>query len=302
MAFPEATGELISVDQALSKGREMLMWPRILMAIGLFVFLFPLALLFIALKDGPVLNANVCLVFGAVITFTFLIGFFLPFLWLSKRTTHWKLWAFAHVNDVQDLKKAARSMALCAGYRTFMDHLQIQSAEEWEQWRRLQERKDAPGIFIDDPNIPAETTIYYNKTLLVIHIMLGLMLMAVGIVVECNAFRPGTAKVVSLLGALMILAPLYLVIRTLQDLIKHEPRIIFNSKGIYTVETGFQSGDHINETSVEIINQGARRGVKHVFNVRYMDGLAHIDVTAYSRRNQLESLVRIYRGRYQNGI
>ena len=302
MPLPDPTQELISVDQALNEGRKMLLWPRILMAIGLFVFLFPLTLLFIALKDGPVFSTNVWLCFGGVILFTFLIGFFLPFLWLSKRTTHWKLWAFAHVNDVQELKKVARSAALCAGYGTFMDRIQIQSAKEREQWRLLQERKDTPGIFIDDPEIPAETTIYYNKILLLIHIMLGLMLMAVGVVVECNAFRPGTAKVVSLFGALMILAPLYLVIRTLLNLIKHEPRIIFNSKGIYTVETGFQSWDHIIDTSVEIINQGARRGVKHVFNVRYMDGLAHIDVTAYSKRNQLESLVRIYRGRYQNGI
>jgi len=300
MPLPDQPGELISVDQALSRGRMMLIWPRILMIIGLFIFLFPLALLFITLKDGPVLSTQVWLVFGAVMTFTFLIGFFLPFLWLSKRTTRWKLWAFAHVNDAQELKKAARSMALCAGYGTFMDRLQIQSAEERQQWRRLQERKAAPGIFIDDPEIPAETTIYYNKILLIIHIMLGLMLMAVGIVIECNAFRPGTTKVVSFLGVIMILAPLYLVVRTLLDLIKHEPRIIFNSKGIYTVETGFQSWDHIIETSVEIINQGARRGVKHVFNVRYMNGLAHIDVTAYSKRNQLESLVRIYRGRYQN--
>ena len=266
----------------------------------MFIFLFPLALFFIALKDGPAFSKNVWLVFGIVIAITFLIGFFLPFLFLSKRTTRWKLWAFAHVNDVQELKKAAQRAALCAGYGTFMDRLQIQSAEEREEWRMLQERKDAPNIFIDDPEIPDETTIFYNKTLLVIHILLGLMLIAVGIFVECNAFRPGTAKFVSIFGALLILAPLYLVVRTLQNLIKHEPRIIFSSKGIYTIETGFQSWDHIIDISVEIINQGSRRGVKHVFNLRYTDGLAHIDVTAYNKRNQLESLVRIYRGRNEN--
>ncbi|SDD97865.1 hypothetical protein SAMN05216464_103224 [Mucilaginibacter pineti] len=301
MPLPDQTQELISVDHALNKGREMLLWPRILLIIGLFIFLFPLTLFFIALKDGPVFSRNLWLVFGAVLLFTFVIGFFLPFLFLSKRTTRWKLWAFAQVNDVQELKKAARRAALCTGYGTFMDRLQIQSAGEREQWRRLQERTDAPGIFIDDPETPAETTIYYNRTLLIIHILLGLMLMGVGIVVECNAFRPGTSKVVSFFGALLILLPLYLVVRTLQNLIKHQPRIIFSSKGIYTVETGFQSWDHIIDISLEIINQG-RRGVKHVFNFRYADSFAHIDVTAYSKRNQLESLVRVYRGRYQNGI
>ncbi len=302
MALSEVTEELISVDQALNKGRDMLRLPRITMAIGLFVFLFPLVLLFIALKDGPAFSNNVWLVFGVVILVTFFIGFFLPFLWLSKRTTRWKLWAFARVNDVEELKKAARSEALCAGYGTFMDHLQIQSAREREAWRRLQARKDAPGIFIDDPEIPAETTIYYNRTVLLIHIMLGLMLMAVGILIVCSSFRPGTNIVVSLFGVLMILAPQYMVVRTLQNLIKHEPRIIFNSKGIYAVETGFQSWDHVIDASVEIINHGARRSVKHVFNFRYQDGLAHIDVTAYSKRSQLESLVRIYRGRYRNVI
>jgi hypothetical protein len=44
MPLPDQTQELISVDQALNKGREMLLWPRILLIIGLFVFLFPLAL------------------------------------------------------------------------------------------------------------------------------------------------------------------------------------------------------------------------------------------------------------------
>jgi hypothetical protein len=257
----------------------------------------PAGAFFIALKDGPAFGRNVWLAFGAVIIFTFVIGFFLPFFFFEQ--THYALEALGICAGERcaGVEKAARRAALCAGYGTFMDRLQVQSAGEREQWRRLQERKDSPGIFIDDPETPAETRIYYNRTLLIIHIVLGLMLMSVGIVVECNAFRPGTSKVVSFFGALLILLPLYLVVRTLQNLIKHEPRIIFSSKGIYTVETGFQSWDHIIDISVEIINQG-RRGVKHVFNFRYADGFAHIDVTAYSKRNQLESLVRVYRGRY----
>ncbi|MGY4385176.1 hypothetical protein ACVWYN_002212 [Pedobacter sp. UYP24] len=56
--------ELISVDEAVAKGRSMLLLPRILMIAGLFFFLFPIALLIMALMDGPAFTKNSWLISG----------------------------------------------------------------------------------------------------------------------------------------------------------------------------------------------------------------------------------------------
>ena len=292
--------ELISVDQALLKGRQMLLLPRILMVIGLFLFLFPLVLLYMALTDGPGLSRNTWLVFGAVLIFDFVMFFYLPFLFWSKRTTRWKLWAFSHVNDITELRKAAKSAALCAGYGTFMDSIQIQSSAEREEWRTLQQRTGAPDTFIDDTGTGTETVIYYATSRLLINIFFYLLVLAAGVFVEYCAFKPNTSTIVFFVGGLMILSPLYIIVRTLIDLFRHQPRIILNNAGIFTVETGFISWGDIFNDKVEIVDHG-RRGVKYTLHFQYPDGLAKIEVTDYAKRSQLEGLMRIYKGRFKAG-
>lgn len=291
---------LISVDQALVRGRQMLLLPRVLMIIGLFLFLLPLALLFMALTDGPGLSRNTWLVFGAVLILDFLLFFYLPFLFWSKRTTRWKLWAFSHVNDIAELKKAARSAALCAGYGTFMDNIQLQSAAERDEWRKLQQRAGAPDTFIDDTVTSPETAIYYAIPRLLVNIFFYLIIFAAGIFVEYLAFMPNTSTIVYFIGALMILSPLYLIIRALIDLLRHQPRIILNNKGIFTVETGFLSWSDIFNDKVEIVDRG-RRGVKYALHFQYPGGLANIEITDYAKRSQLEGLIRIYKRRFKAG-
>lgn len=292
--------ELISVDQALLKGRQMLLLPRILMIIGLFLFLFPLVLLFMALTGGPGLSQNTRLAFGAVLILDFVVFFYLPFLFWSKRTTRWKLWAFSHVNDVDELKKAARSAALCAGHGTFMDNIQIQSSAEREEWRTLQQRTGAPDTFVDDTGTEPETILYYATPRLLINIFFCLMIVALGILLEYLAFKPNTSTIVYFIGALLILSPLYLIIRTLINLFRHQPRIILNDKGIFTVETGFISWDNVFNEKVEVVDQG-RRGVKRSLHFQYPGGLANIEITDYTKRRELEGLMRVYKGRFKAG-
>jgi 4-amino-4-deoxy-L-arabinose transferase-like glycosyltransferase len=270
------------------------------MIIGLFLFLVPFALLFMAITDGPGLNRNAWLVFSAVLIFGCVVFFYLPFLFWSKRTTRWKLWAFSHVNDVDELKKAARRAALCAGYGTFMDNIQIQSSSERDEWRRMQQRTGAPDIFIDDTGTGPETIIYYAAPRLLINIFFYLIVLAAGVFVEYLAFKPNTSTGVIFIGALMILSPLYLIVRSLIDLFRHRPRVILNDQGIFTIETGFLNWNDIFNERVEIVDHG-RRGVKYSLHFQYPGGLANIDITDYAKRSQLESLMRIYKGRFKAG-
>lgn len=290
--------ELISVDEALARGRSMLLLPRILLIMGIFFFLFPTALIIMALMAGPVFTPNVWFWCVAVLIFTFFIGFYLPFRFWSKRTTRWKLWAFDNVTNVHELNKLALRANLFAAYGTVMDKLQVQSADERERWRELQDRNNFPEVFVDDQSVPPETIIYFSTPYLIFNILLGLIFMAVGIVIEYFAFKPGSAALTHIVGIVIILIPLYFIFSTLRNLIRHQPQLILNSKGLYTVETGFLSWDIIYGEEVQKIIQG-RRGIKYILHFNYMGGIANIDVTLFATtRNKLEKLIRVYRGRF----
>ncbi|MGY4537853.1 hypothetical protein ACVW0P_002272 [Mucilaginibacter sp. UYNi724] len=164
---------LISVDEALSIGRKMLFLPRILMMAGLFFGMFFLAMIGIAIVEGPPFTTNAWLVCAGAILFCLLVCFYLPFLYWSKTTTRWKLWAFDNVDDVHELRIMAAQAHLCPVYGNIMDKLQIQSREEREQWRALQDRFSFRADFKDDPNIPAITQIFYSKLHMIINILFG---------------------------------------------------------------------------------------------------------------------------------
>nr|WP_315423546.1 hypothetical protein [uncultured Pedobacter sp.] len=293
--------ELISVDQALAKGRQMLLLPRIVMIIGLFFFMFPFALFFIAVTGEHALTTKTLLVFGSVLIVTSFIFFYLPFRFWSKRTTHWKLWAFSHVNDVEELRRAARKASLCFGYGSFLDNIQLQSASERDQWRRLQQRTGAPDVFIDDTGTDSETIIYYSRPRLLLNIFFYVIFLAAGIGAEIFDFRSDKSSTfVIIIGAVWISYSLYGIVRNVIDISRHEPRIILNDRGIFTVEAGFISWNDVFNIKITVINH-AKRGAEHTLQIHYTGGLANIEVTDYARRSELESLIRTYKGRFKAG-
>ncbi|MBE5319992.1 hypothetical protein IM793_12540 [Pedobacter sp. MR2016-19] len=293
--------ELISVDQALAKGRQMLLLPRIVMIIGLFFFMFPFALFFIAVTGEHALTTKTLLVFGSVLIVTSFIFFYLPFRFWSKRTTRWKLWAFSHVNDVEELRRAARKASLCSGYGSFLDNIQLQSASERDQWRRLQQRTGAPDVFIDDAGTDSETIIYYSRPRLLLNIFFYVIFLAAGIGAEIFDFRsdkPSTFVII--IGAVWISYSLYSIVCNVIDISRHEPRIILNDRGIFTVEAGFISWNDVFNIKITVINH-AKRGAEHTLQIHYTGGLVNIEVTDYARRSELESLIRTYKGRFKAG-
>jgi hypothetical protein len=293
--------DLVSVDQALTKGRQMLLMPRIVMIIGLFFFMFPFALLFIAITGERDLTTKTWLVFATVLIINSFIFFYLPFRFWSKRTTRWKLWAFSHVNDVEELRRASRKASLCSGYGSFLDNIQIHSALERDQWRRLQQRTGEPDVFIDDTGTDSETIIYYSTARLLMNIFFYLFILAAGIVAEIFDFSSEKSSTfLILVGALMIISSLFLIVRSVIDLSRHQPRIILNDFGIFTVQTGFIRWDNVFNIKITVINH-AKRGAEYTLQIQYPGGLANIEVTDYERRSQLESLIRIYKGRYKVG-
>ncbi len=293
---------LISVDEAISKGRKMLLLPRILMVIGLFYFLFPIAMVFIAVTEGPTFTIKEWLICAGVVLFCFVVFFYLPFLFWSKRTTRWKLWAFDNVDNVHELKIAAVNANLCPAYGTFMDKLQIQSAEEREQWRKLQDRFDFPDIFKDDPALPYKTEVSYSKVNLTLYTLFGLLFVGIGCALEYLAIKNNGNLSLKLIAAVIAIAGTWYMAINIKRMLRKQPELVLENQGLTTPETGFLKWDQIFNEKVTRTYR-AKRGILYTFSFQYPGGLVNIDVSDFNiSKVRLERLIRVYKGRFAAGL
>lgn len=280
----------------------MLLLPRILMMAGMFFFLFPIALIVMALMDGPAFSRNVWLVVGGVILFCFIFFFYLPFLYWSKQTTRWKLWAFDNVDNVHELKIMAVQANLCPAYGTVMDKLQIQSAAEREQWKALQNRFEFPNVFKDDPAIPGETKIFYSKFHLTVNILFAFLIVAIGATVEYFAIKNNGDTSLKIIAALIAIAPFVMIFVNLRRMFRTTPEITLSNEGLETPKSKFIPWDIIFNEKVTRTDQG-KRGVKFTLSFQHPNGLENIDISDFNiTHTRLERLIRVYKGRYESGI
>ena len=289
---------LISVDAAITKGRQMLLLPRIVLVIGLFFFLFPITLILIGVFEGPPFTINIWLVCIGITIFCFVVFFYLPYLFWSKRTTRWKLWAFDNVDDVHELKIMATEAHLCPAYGTVMDKLQIQSAEEREQWRNLQDRFNFRSAFIDDPEIPARTEVFYSKVHLTINILFALLFVVIGSVIEYLTITHDGQTSLKIIAALVALVPIFLIFKSVQRMIKKQPELVLDDQGLFTEQSGFLTWDLIFNEKVTRVYKG-KGGVKVTFSFQHPGDIVHIDISDFNiSKGRLERLIRVYKGRY----
>ncbi|MFD2145446.1 hypothetical protein [Mucilaginibacter antarcticus] len=253
-----------------------------------------------ALIDGPAFTKNSWLVVGGIILLTFVLFFYLPFLYWSKRTTAWKLWAFDHVDDVHELKIVALQAHLFPLYGSAMDQLQIQSTKEREQWAKLQERFQFRGNFIDDSSIPAETNIYFSKLELSLNILLGLFISSIGITALYLSSIKASTIWVKLIGFAFALAPWYMIIATFKNLLNRKPQLTLNKTGLYTWDNGLVPWDVIYD--IEVTATQRRNFIKYTLHFKYPGGIVNKEITELdTNRNKLERLIRVYRGRLNSG-
>ncbi len=294
--------ELISVNEAIAKGRQMLLLPRILMVAGLFFFLFVLAMVFIAVTQGPPQTVKVWSIVAGVAVVFGLLFFWLPYWFWSKRTTQWKLWAFDNVDNVHELKIMATAANLCPVYGSVMDKLQFQTASERQRWRDLQDRFTFPEVFRDDPAVPAITEIRYSKFHMVVNFLFGAALVVTGIVILFLTFKNDSPTSLKLVGALLTIAPLYMMFISIKRMFSTRPVITMTNTSLITQLTGPLEWDLVYDQHVRRINRG-RNTIRYLLTFRYPGGTAEVDVTELAiTKVQLERLMRVYKHRYEAGI
>lgn len=266
----------VSVDEALAKGRRMLIN-------------IPMILLF----TPPVIATYLVIqkeYSGWLIMILFVLGLVLAYLYWAVMVTRWRLWAFENVRNVHELKKRAIKEKLIHEEGSFYEKTEIRTSSDKEKWQFLQSKFDQPDLFVDDYDVPAETIIYYSKSknLLELIIMLGCFAGGLYLIFKEDSYFFGA--VLTLLGGA-------LSFKEFREATNTEPQIILNDKGIQTVKTEFKPWSEISDEEV-VAERSGKNETYHL--VYYYDNYerAELLIDDYNtNQRDLEKLLRVYRGR-----
>jgi hypothetical protein len=276
----------------------MLLLPRILLALGLFFFMFMGGVFFIILDIATPGMMNFAYKFGLIWIIAFIPLVILPFRFWSKRTTRWKLWAFENVKNVHELSYVAYRAALFAKHGSFWDKITLQTKSDREQWANLQIKFERADVFEDDVDVPAKTVIYFTTTSRLLLILLYLGIGAIGLQFTIAAFYPGSKKWVALVSISLMAWMLYLILMMIKDIVSHRPQITLDDKGIETVKGGFNSWSAISNMR---LTPGSKHDVGSILRYQYPNGMVKLDIAYYTiSHDKLDHLLRIYRGRYKS--
>ncbi len=215
----------ISVEQALKRGDWIIKYP-------LRAFLFVLTLSVSVLLQHKFLPQSY--IFTGI-----LIALFIFQIYKSIITTRWRIWAFEHVDNLQELQSAALAEKFIHAENSFLTKLEIRSTKEKTRLAAIDEQVLTPQIYKDDQLVPAKTEIY--KTTKVYNFQNGLEL-ALAAVLPMGL---NIATIILLLIYVTLISistgiPTYLL-----DLLKQRknkarlPILVISNEGIQTIYSGF---------------------------------------------------------------
>lgn len=144
---------MVSVDVAIKKGRIQLFWIPLSIMFG-FIILMIVAISVI--KNGSIW-IPIC-GFGG-----FLLAFTSPFLYFFLVLPRWRIWAFSNVRNVHELKQSAILGQIYPKDGSFLWRFEIKTIEQKQQILELDQKFDIPDVFVEDYEIPFETSYSYSK-------------------------------------------------------------------------------------------------------------------------------------------
>lgn len=270
--------ETVTVDEALKKGHQMVNYPAML-------FMF-----------GPL---SVCFYLGIeeilpswIFPVGFIISFGLSWLYWSITITKWRLWAFANVRNVHELKKRAVQEKIIGADDSLFTKTEIRTSSDKEKWNSLQTKFNQEDIFHNDLTIPNETIIYYSKGKNFFQMTIGVGCLLVGI---CFLALSDSY----IWGLLIFVFGAYWSYTEFREATNTEPQITLNEKGIQTISTEFHSWSDI--TNEEAIRETAGKSIHYYFIYDHPGGQEKLKINDYKiDQPTLNKLLRQYRARYKN--
>jgi sulfite exporter TauE/SafE len=272
--------ETVTVDEAISKGHRMISYPFIGIIFGTIIFTAYLNIQrLIPNWSYPV---------------SFVVAFFLGWIWCSYMITKWKIWAYDNVRNVHELKKRAIQEKLIWADNSFFAKTEMRTVKDKEKLKSLQNKFKKDDIFQDDLTVPFETLIYYSRTRSFLEMvgMLCVLVVGSGIVLDMDGYF------IHIMGVILLIIGLLFSYKKYKDATNKEPQIIINDKGIKTVTTGFHDWKDIENE--EVITEGTGKNTHYYLTYGYPKGTERLQIDDYNtNKRSLNKLLILYRARYK---
>ncbi len=271
----------ITVKQAIKKGEMLMIYPSML--IFLISILLPLAVFKIFNTDWVL---PVCI---------FVSSLFSSILYWAYIVTKWRLWAFENVRNVHELKERAIKAHLINSDNSFFTKMEIRSKEEKRKWRSLLDKFNEDDVFIDDPNVPPETKIYFSKPTNYFQMFIGIFLIAGGSFIVFSRFND--INVNFFVGIAMTITGIYMAYKNYKEATNNEPQIIISDQGIETASTQFYKWEHIKNEDSKVVGSG--KSSQRIFTYDHPEGNEYLNIDDIATNiGELYDLLKLYRGRY----
>lgn len=268
--------EEVSVKEALERGKKMLNVPSDVvpkLIIGVIVFL---AILNIVAWQYALFSVPLSL-------------FLFPLVYRNYRVTKWKIWAYEHTRNVNELKAKAVMQGIISEDTGFLEKLFRTSAEK-NKLEELQNKFQIPDTFIDQPEFPEETIFYYSQH----QNLTAVLFFSLGGLVSLLSFLK-TRNVFSLV---VLIATLYLTLTNLIKRRKKEPYLILNNQGIKIFNRAFVSWTKISGEKVIRGKVDDSDDFYLVFNDGFDEESIGIDRLSVKPGELLDLLI-VYRRRFE---
>ncbi|TFF38023.1 hypothetical protein [Mucilaginibacter psychrotolerans] len=273
--------ETVSVGEALARGKRMVTYPVY------FIQLVPPAItiwLFIQFQFNGWLTTGIVV-----------LSFIAAWLYWSVAIPKWRLWAFANVRNVHQLKSRAIKEKLIWPDGSIFNKTEIWSASRKLQWASLQHKFDKEdvlenqNVFDIDLLVPPQIEIYYAKTKAFGNIVVGAGLVAAGI------FLYGTDDLTWLAWSFIVVG-LGLAVMAIRHLSNRTPQLTLSNDGVKLANNQFYYWVDIAGENTKLAPRGL--GDTAYFYFSSPDGYKEIDISELDiKPGKLMGFLHTYRAR-----
>jgi hypothetical protein len=273
----------VTVDEAIKKGRWQLLWMLIIIlfgTMGLFAFVL------LHFNSGDIIWVNAV---GTVLVF--ILPALLATSYYFFMLPRWRIWAFTQVRNVHELKQRAILGKIYPKENSYVWRLEIKTAEQKQQILELEQKFALPDVFVDDYNLPFETSYAYSKVQNVFYLLFT----------SAAAFG-GIAFLVQrefLPGIMLLLCGGVFGYMTYKRMSTTGPVLTISNDGITTLKNGFHSWAGIKNEQIFYVRAGKASyyGLSFEINGELIK-MSLKELTGLSSY-KIDHVLRTYRGRYE---
>lgn len=272
----------ISVDKAIARGHLMVNVPVLASLIGT------------PLVANYLTNENIIPSWGIAVSV--LVGFVLAWIVWSLMITKWRIWAFANVRNVHELKRRAIEEKLIWKDGSYFEKTEIRDNEDELALKKLQRKFEVEDQYREDFSLPRKTEIYLSKYN--IYFGLGASILTASVAIFLLT-QGSTQNIV--LGGIMLVIGVFGIVKWGRTSTIKELQLLIDSNGI-TIRNSFRSWSAIENEKV--LKQGSGNDSKSFMVYFYNDAIdegqyEEIEIDSFDvTPKQLENIIRTYRIRH----